>query len=359
MLKNALQEEIVIADIPVSFIRFLQQRTDERVLEIVVVYEGVDRWDTVIKPDGMRTDPKVVIVDYNHKGAATGAYVKNFRVVENYQLEDGTVLQKALIADLHVPKDAQMFYFDSGIKKSNGNLYEAVNKGQVPAVSVEFKPYKGKQTTDIKTGITTFHEWDLICVSMLDIAPGQPYSGYKIVRSIKNNMNLNDIIKTKLSELEEPFLVETVTITASFESEGKKYMAVIESGENIEDIVISDVTPVEETAYEPKPTTSVEDDRIYDTIPDPDKEEMRATITKLVKRMDEIESFFSEQKKEVEEEARVRSLVAQHLESAKKKVETPAGDPKSQLGEEEQQPRSFSVDDMNSQLLKAKLYKSQ
>ena len=186
------QEYQVQAEIPLAFMRYLETRTEERVLEVVLVYNGVDRFDTIIEPDGMRTDPSVVTVDYNHKGVNTGAYLRNVRVVDNYALENGTVLERALVGDIHIPKDSEMFYTTrEGEKKSNGNLYEAVTKGQVRSVSVEFKPYLGKQITDTKTGITTFREWDLIRLSLLDVTPGQPYSGIKITRSlIQNNMQI-------------------------------------------------------------------------------------------------------------------------------------------------------------------------
>lgn len=186
------QEYQITAEIPLAFMRYLETRTDERVLEVVLVYNGVDRFDTVINPEGMRTDPNVVTVDYNHKGVNTGAYLRNVRVVDNYTLEDGTVLERALIGDIHIPKDSEMFYTTrEGEKKSNGNLYEAVTKGQVRSVSVEFKPYLGKQITDTKTGITTYNEWDLLRLSLLDVTPGQPYSGIKITRSlINNNMSI-------------------------------------------------------------------------------------------------------------------------------------------------------------------------
>ncbi len=194
MTKELQGQYQVKAEIPVSFLRFLETRTDERVLEIVLVYNGVDRYDTVINPTGMRTDPKTVTVDYNHSGVNTGAYLRNVRIENNYKLEDGQVLETALIGDIHIPKDAEMFYFDKqGQKRSNGNLYEAVSKGQVRSVSVEFRPYNGKQSTNTKTGITTFKEWDLLRLALLDVTPGQPYSGIKITRSLINN-NQNNIM---------------------------------------------------------------------------------------------------------------------------------------------------------------------
>jgi hypothetical protein len=150
----------------------------------------------------MKTDPNIVVVDYNHRGVSTGSYLRNLRVEKNYKLENGDVLEEALVGDIHIPKDAEMFFHDKeGIKRSNGNLYEAVNKGQIQSVSVEFRPYKGKQITDTKTGITTYREWDLLKLSLLDVVAGQPYSGFKIIRSlIQNNQNMSlDNIKTALA----------------------------------------------------------------------------------------------------------------------------------------------------------------
>jgi len=196
----------------VSFLidtQFLRQITDnslvtsqpeEKVLEVVLVYNGPDRYDTVINPRGVRTDLSTVTVDYNHNGFNTGAYLTNLRVEENYALADGTVLPEALVAEIHVPKTAEMFYHnEKGEKVSAGNLYEAIEKGFIRSVSVEFRPYIGKQLTHIPTGITYYEEWDLLRVSLLDITPGQPYSGIKIIRSFMPNLTLEDV-KQALAE---------------------------------------------------------------------------------------------------------------------------------------------------------------
>ena len=194
--KVLTQEYQVTAEIPLAFMRYLETRSDERVLEVVLVYNGVDRFDTIIEPTGMKTDPSVVTVDYNHCGVNTGAYLRNTRVETNYKLEDGTVLEQALVGDIHIPKDSEMFFMDKdGQKRSNGNLFEAVTKGQVRSVSVEFRPYQGKQITDTKSGITTYKEWDLLRLSLLDVTPGQPYSSIKITRSLINNNNMQTIIE--------------------------------------------------------------------------------------------------------------------------------------------------------------------
>jgi len=342
------KEDVTTAYIPLSFMRFLEKRENERVLEIVVVYQGVDRWDTIIDPTGMRTDPSVVMVDYNHKGVATGAYVRNFRVIDNYELEDGTILETALIADLHVPKDSEMFYFDpQGSKKSNGSLYEAVNRGQAPSVSVEFKPPKGKQITDRSTGITTYREWDLIGVSLLDISPGQPYSGYKIIRSQLKNMNLNQIITAKLASLPEPIMTEDVSIVATFMVDGKEHTATIQVGETLEDVT---VTPAE--MREGEVIDLPEEPRGYEG-----DEELRATVTELKTRMEEMEKSMVKPAPAVDpaddkaEESRIRAL----SDSARTKTEPIAGDAKRQLGDNENTVKTFTIDDMTSEVTKSHL----
>lgn len=368
-----IKEEVTKVQIPLSFIRFFEKRGDERVLEVVIVYEGVDRWDTVIKPEGMRTDPKVVIVDYNHKGIATGAYVCNFRVIDEYNLSDGTILKRALIADLHIPRDAEMFYLEAnGAKKSNGNLYDAVSKGQLPSVSVEFKPYKGRQTTDTRTGITTYHEWDLIYLSLLDKAPGQPYSGYKIIRSIKKNMNLNQIITTKLSEMEDPLSAENLVLTATFTVADKQYNAVVEVGESLEDVTITNVEMREgvggKSNEDPEPTGEGIVDIPKNRINDEGYEEFRATIDELTKRMQDIETSLNKKQTEAktkdenddkEEEARLRSLVETYISQARKKVNPTAGDGQRQLGDEDDSSvQSFTPDDMHKAIRKIRLSKN-
>lgn len=284
------QQYQVQAEIPLSFIRFFEGRTDERVLEVVLVYNGVDRFDTVIEPDGMKTDPKTVTVDYNHRGVATGAYLTDVRVVNNYELEDGQVLERALVGNIHIPKDSEMFYFDKdGAKRSNGNLYDTVSKGQIQSVSVEFKPYKSKQITDTKTGITTFREWDLLKLSLLDVTPGQPYSGIKIIRSLMQDNQPTDTNKLSLDAIKlaiengdlkpedvmalcEPARAETeIEITSGEDKpEGE--------GENAPESA-SEETPAPADEEEPKEEETK-----------PAEDNSREAITSLSERMDKMQA---------------------------------------------------------------------
>lgn len=346
------QEYQVTAEIPMAFMRYLETRSEERVLEVVLVYNGVDRFDTVIDPEGMKTDPNVVTVDYNHNGFNTGAYLRNTRVVENYKLEDGTLLERALVGDIHIPKDAEMFHKNrAGEKVSAGNLYDSVSKGQVRSVSVEFKPYKGKQITNTKTGITTFREWDLLRLSLLDVTPGQPYSGIKITRSLINN-NMSITIEQ----------IKTAVESGELNQEELRALLETDSTNNERDIVVepddkpAGKSPEPETPEEPEPEPDANGDgEITD-------EEARAYIKEIKRmykepgmikeRMDELERMCGDMKKRMDDMAKEpeqRELTDEEkeaLEIAKRalnsnlsdipeKVQSVAGDAQRSLGEGE------------------------
>lgn len=366
----------VQAEIPLAFMRYLEKRTDERVLEVVLVYNGVDRFDTVIDPEGMRSDPNIVTVDYNHKQVNTGAYLRNVRIEDNYILEDGTTLERVLVGNVHIPKDSEMFYMTrEGEKKSNGNLYEAVTKGQVRSVSVEFKPYKGKQITDTKTGITTFREWDLIRLSLLDVTPGQPYSGYKLIRSLINNNMSITIENIKLALDNGELQVEDVrALTAETSVENR-------------DITIEKNTAEEQpTTPTDKPTAPTEADTNGDgEISDeeqrtyikelkrayPNPQELKSKIDKIDElermcgdistKMSDISHATSQRELDEEEiEAqRIRAL-NKNLASIPDKVETRSSEKTSQLGEGENNKREmqdkYTVDEFKADLIKQKLH---
>jgi len=292
MTKEKVLDYQLQAEIPLAFMRFLQNRTDERVLEVVLVYNGVDRYDTIIDPTGMRSDPKIATVDYNHRGVNTGAYLENIRVENNYKLDDGTTLETALIGDIHIPKDAEMFFMDKdGQKRSNGNLYDAVSKGQVRSVSVEFRPYKGKQITDTKTGITTYREWDLIRLSLLDITPGQPYSSIKITRS--NIMSLDNIKQAlangEISQEELRSLIEAETQTPNEEEKPKE--------ERQSEIEIEVEPNGGSETPEEEPTPAEADTNKDGEVSD---EEMRAYIKEVKRAFGDNPSLINEKVAEVE-----------------------------------------------------------
>lgn len=276
------QQYQVQAEIPLSFIRFFEGRTDERVLEVVLVYNGVDRFDTVIEPNGMKTDSKTVIVDYNHRGVSTGAYLTDVRVVDKYKLEDGKVLERALIGNIHIPKDSEMYFFDKdGVKRSNGNLYDTVSKGQIQSVSVEFRPYKNKQITDTKTGITTFREWDLLKLSLLDVTPGQPYSGIKIIRSLMQDNQPTEQPKLSLDQIKlaiENGDLKQEDVMALFEERAETEIEISTEGEK-EDMPEGESAPTPEATNEDKPTDETK----------PTEDNSREAVTSLSERMDKMQ----------------------------------------------------------------------
>lgn len=359
-----LKDQIIQAEVPVAFLRYLETRTEERVLEAVLVYSGLDRWDTIIDPEGMSTDPSIVTIDYNHKGVDTGAYLKNTRVVKNYELSDGTVLEKALIGNIHIPKDAEMFYHDKdGAKRSNGNLYEAVTKGQVKSVSVEFKPYLDKtEEVILENGktIVRYKKWDLLRLSVLDVTPGQPYSGIKIIRmSNQENINNNTVapeeIETKATAVDVEESKEE-TINPEEESLEREISLEIESEEE---------NPDKETPKEEEEPT--EDTRASEI------EELRSVITKLEERIAMLESYNkdrnekrseeeqpeskdeqpSEEEAEEAEAEQVRNLKPQ-VDDLPEKVEENLGSAVRQLANDSDV-ISFTVDDMKKEIAKSKL----
>lgn len=315
--------ETAQAEIGMSFIRFLQERADERVLEVVLVYNGVDRWDTIIDPTGMRTDTKVVTIDHNHNGVDTGAYLTNIRVVKDYVLEDGTVLEEALIGDVHVPKKAELFYYDGKRKLSNGNFAQAIADGHIKSFSVEFKPYKGRQITDIKTGIVTFKEWDLIRLSALDVSPGQPYSGYKVIRKLVRTMPqlIHEAIQNKLSETDANATVENLSLYAEFEAAGQSYSAKVEYNDDMSDVTVSDIQPQEARAEAEIEVENDEEATPAEATPN-GEEEMRKVITEIVERL------LDERMSQTETKRSEEVQPSEDTESPKAVEETPTeGDP--------------------------------
>jgi len=356
------QDEYQIqAEIPLAFMRYLEKRTDERVLEVVLVYNGVDRFDTVIDPEGMRSDPNIVTIDYNHKQVNTGAYLRNVRIEDNYTLEDGTTLERVLVGDVHIPKDSEMFYMTrEGEKKSNGNLYEAVTKGQVRSVSVEFKPYKGKQITDIKTGITTFREWDLIRLSLLDVTPGQPYSGYKLIRSLINNNMSITIENIKLALDNGELQVEDVrALTAETPIENRDIT--IEKNKAEEEPTTPTDEPKAPTEADTNGDGEISDEEVRSYIKDFKRtyndpkmikegmDEIRSMYGDLAKRMDDMASAATQRKLEEIEAQSIRAL-NQNLASIPDKVETRSSEKTSQLGEGKNNKRELTQDQSNLQL---------
>jgi hypothetical protein len=358
MVDTLTKQYRVTAEIPIAFIRYLATRTDERILEVVLVYNGVDRWDTIIDPEGMRTAHSVVTVDYNHNDFDTGAYLRNTRIAENYELEDGTVLDKVLIGDIHIPKDSEMFHRNrNGEKVTAGNLHAAVTKGQVRSVSVEFKPYKGKQITDIKTGVTTFREWDLLRLSLLDVTPGQPYSGIKIVRSIINNPNMLEQIKQALAEgkITEDELKSLIVPEDTKEVPAEPTEAPEEKPQEDRDVIID---KTDETSPD-SPATPATDESAPegDT---PEEDDIRGYITKIEERLAKLEGLMTERAQtektnaDEEEATRIRALNTDLKLPTKVKTEARAIKP---LGEDTtpKGAKRFTAFDMEAQITKAKL----
>lgn len=257
-------------EIPKAFWRFIEEQ-DKRIIEVVLVFNGVDRFDTIIEPDGLRTDPSTVTIDYNHKRVNTGAYLTNLRTIENYEVEgvngQKQILKKALVGEIHIPKTAQLYFFDKdGNKRTNGSAYEAVSNGEIRSVSVDFRPVR--QSTNTKTGITTYKTWDLLSLSLLDVTPGQPYSGIKILRYLdttpqKNNSN--NVNLTTMSKVEQ---LLNNKLLKDLSDEQKELIRSLEGGEDEQE-------PAED--QEPEQNPEDETKRAMD--------DMRGVLTKIEKRM--------------------------------------------------------------------------
>lgn len=196
---------------------------DELVRDVVIVYNGIDRIETIIDPRGYVGDPSIVISDYDHNAIQTGAYLTNFRVLDTLEIEglDGQkqILRDVLVAEDHIPKSAKCFFWVRGVtpqgqvyktgqKASNGSMYEQALNNQLNAVSVDFAPikkYKNKNgeiedgiVFDPATGITTYRYWDLRFVSHLDVAAGQQFSGFvRSIETINEPINQNIFMSTE------------------------------------------------------------------------------------------------------------------------------------------------------------------
>lgn len=218
----------------------LDDNTYELQREVVLVYNGIDRYDTIIEPRGMNTNPTTVTNDYNHNNVNTGAYFTDLEVKKDIEVQgigdEKVMLDEALTAIYHIPEFAELRYKVRGVNEqgisyytgavaSNGSLYEMAERDEIKAVSVGFRPVSVKnhitgeieagERLDKNTGITTYLHWDLINVSVLDTTPGQPFSGFVRKLNIENNIMENKEEVKK--EVETTETVETTKVVETTE----------------------------------------------------------------------------------------------------------------------------------------------
>jgi hypothetical protein len=208
------------SDLPIVFSRALG---DKRVVTVVLVSDKTDRFNTIINPGGCITDYRNVTVDFNHQGIESGAELKNKRI-EAVTLDDGSKV-RALVGDIYIYPTTRLAARDkNGREYEVMNAIEAIDNKWIKSVSVDFLPYK--QSTNTRTGVTTFTEWGLTCLSLLNIVPGQEDSFIiNITRKLSMQYNEGDQIRITM-----PGKIKEVT-----EQQGKRMFSIeLEMGNEIE-----------------------------------------------------------------------------------------------------------------------------
>ena len=158
--------------------------TKKRVITVALVTERIDKYNTIINPEGCVTDFRNVVVDFRHSRISTGARLTNKRV-ENVTLDTGEIV-RALLGDIEVFEDSQLRLRDpqTGQTRDDGNAYQAIDNGRILSVSVDFAPIKESIWKNEITGTIEYKRWSLNCLSMLDIPAGQEDSFILNIRSL-------------------------------------------------------------------------------------------------------------------------------------------------------------------------------
>lgn len=340
-LKKIVQPECVRLDIPLGFEIYFRGKQkgwvrngDELTRDVVIVYNGVDRWNTIIDPKGLRTDTSTVTVDYNHNRLHTGAYLDNFRVESQLEVPgvDGEpiVLNDVLIATMHIPKTAQMYYLEGRRKRSNGSLYEAALRGELPAVSVDFKPVPWKdqksgkvmagEITDTKTGIVTYRYWDLSNVSLLDITPGQQFSGF--VRMLRIN-NVTAMLK-KESKVQ---LQRAAEVIDSYTKDDVEYIR-LAFGDNTElELPAEQANKLFRMEDKPEDSENEPDDKSDNESDDP-MSEMRKMMEEMRKMCDDTKRMYDELKGQTRSNLNTDELVEKITNNVAKAINLRQTEPK-------------------------------
>jgi len=315
--------------------------TKKRVLTVALVTERLDRYNTIINPEGCITDFRNVIVDFRHSRISTGARLTNKRIGE-VTLDTGETV-RALIGDLEVYQNNELNVVDkiTGATRSDGNAYEAVESGRIIAVSVDFMPIESSIWFNEKTGVTEYRQWSLRCLSLLDIPAGQEDSIILNIRSLDNFSTQKTMSKyTKGQEVLIRATVEEVTEDGQIK---------VTTPETVtEDQIVEEQQTRSETTTEVEIETEPKEDPEMDT-----NEEIRA----CKKRLDDLEAGYAEMrgmlttpkepsqrslsadlKAEIVDEIKAELLKTQSEHLRSMQVETPKPQASAPIGQDQTDP---------------------
>jgi len=200
------------------FVRFIQYRASEkkRVLTVAIVSDRVDRYNTIIEPEGCMTDFSNVMIDYNHNNYDCGCKLINRRI-ESIDLDNGDRV-KALVGDIEI-------YETSMLRNEKGeeikSVFEALDKKQIKAVSVRFRPVDNETYENKNTKIRRYRKWELPSLALLDVPSGQ---GDAVILDIRALLKKDHELKTnnRTMEKEETKKEETRAKIAPKEDDMKK-----------------------------------------------------------------------------------------------------------------------------------------
>lgn len=156
---------------------------DVGVIEVGIVTDKVDSYNTRISPDGFDSPVESVVIDYRHKGINCEC-----RLIATEVRELNGI--KTLIGIIEIPKNARLYTKGTnGETVDDGSAYEAIKSGRIRWVSVEFddRGYEEYTLTD-KNGRVHFNKWRCIRITLLDQAAGQD-GAYIIKKTNFRNMN--------------------------------------------------------------------------------------------------------------------------------------------------------------------------
>lgn len=157
---------------------------DDKIVTVALVSDIVDSYQTVLHPKGNISPLQSVPIDFMHNRVSTECeFVVGSERFENVTIPDGKggeVEVEALVADIRVPNTAKKWTKANRDQDPSTlpSLYDAIKRGQVRWVSVEFEPLEIVQFRDAKGQLVReeYPKYRLNFVSFLETKPGQDTS---------------------------------------------------------------------------------------------------------------------------------------------------------------------------------------
>lgn len=169
----------------------IRKKGKNLVVTVALVTERVDRYNTIIEPEGCNTDFRNVVIDYNHNHVNTGAKLTNKRT-EKITLDDGQEV-RALVGDIVVTPQNEVHDEDG---KAQGKLFDWIQSGRMFSVSIDFSPIE--VFTKVQDNFNRFVKWTLEKLSFLDGRVGVPGQEDSFILNIQERSKTNNKIKRKI-----------------------------------------------------------------------------------------------------------------------------------------------------------------